>query len=315
MPGPILSLHHVTATSDHPQADVDFFAGALGLRLLKQTVNFDNPFVYHLYYGDERGTPGTIWTTFPYHGHGVRRGRQGSGQITATALSVPTGSSDAWIARLERLGSTAVRIDSRFGDEVVAVTDPSGLVIELVATDADARTAWLAPGIPASQAARGVHSLTMTIASPEPTIAFMTSVLGFEIVDAADRRTRLAVGGRGPGHLVDVLHDDRAPVGVNGTGTVHHMAMAVATSEDQLRMRQEIADAGVPVTNVRDREYFTSIYFREPGGVLFEIATAGPGFAIDEPLDALGQSLKLPPWEEANRSTIAAALPPISLPR
>lgn len=315
MPGPILSLHHVTATSDHAQADVDFFAGALGLRLLKQTVNFDNPFVYHLYYGDERGTPGTIWTTFPYHGHGVRRGRQGSGQITATALSVPTGSSDAWIARLERLGSTAVRIDSRFGDEVVAVTDPSGLVIELVATDADARTAWLAPGIPASQAARGVHSLTMTIASPEPTIAFMTSVLGFEIVDAADRRTRLAVGGRGPGHLVDVLHDDRAPVGVNGTGTVHHMAMAVATSEDQLRMRQEIADAGVPVTNVRDREYFTSIYFREPGGVLFEIATAGPGFAIDEPLDALGQSLKLPPWEEANRSTIAAALPPISLPR
>jgi glyoxalase family protein len=315
MPGPILSLHHVTATSDHPQADVDFFAGALGLRLLKQTVNFDNPFVYHLYYGDERGTPGTIWTTFPYHGHGVRRGRHGSGQITATALSVPTGSSDAWIARLERLGSTAVRIDSRFGDEVVAVTDPSGLVIELVATDADARTAWLAPGIPASQAARGVHSLTMTIASPEPTIAFMTSVLGFEIVDAADRRTRLAVGGRGPGHLVDVLHDDRAPVGVNGTGTVHHMAMAVATSEDQLRMRQEIADAGVPVTNVRDREYFTSIYFREPGGVLFEIATAGPGFAIDEPLDALGQSLKLPPWEEANRSTIAAALPPIVLPR
>jgi glyoxalase family protein len=154
----------------------------------------------------------------------------------------------------------------------------------------------------------------MTIASPEPTIAFMTSVLGFEVVGAADRRTRLAVGGRGPGHLVDLVHDDRAPAGINGTGTVHHMAMAVATSDDQLRMRQAIADAGVPVTNVRDRQYFTSIYFREPGGVLFEIATAGPGFAIDEPLDALGQSLKLPPWEEANRSTIAAALPPIVVP-
>jgi glyoxalase family protein len=315
MPGPILSLHHVTATSDHAQADVDFFAGALGLRLLKQTVNFDNPFVYHLYYGDEQGTPGTIWTTFPYHGHGVRRGRHGSGQITATAFSVPAASIEAWIARFASLGSTAARVDSRFGDDVVAVTDSSGLVIELVATDAEARTAWLAPGIPASQAARGVHSLTMTIASPEPTIAFMTSVLGFEVVDSSEGRTRLAVGGRGPGHLVDVLHDADAPVGVNGTGTVHHMAMAVATSEDQVRMRQEIADAGVPVTNVRDREYFTSIYFREPGGVLFEIATAGPGFAIDEPLDALGQSLKLPPWEEANRSTIAAALPPISPPR
>jgi glyoxalase family protein len=311
MPGPILSLHHVTATSDLAQPDVDFFAGALGLRLLKRTVNFDNPFVYHLYYGDERGTPGTIWTTFPYSGHGVRRGRHGSGQITATALSVPAGSLDGWIARLEQLGSTAARVEPRFGDEVVAVTDPSGLVIELVATDADERTPWLAPGIPASQASRSVHSLTMTIASPEPTIAFMTSVLGFEVVGAADRRTRLAVGGRGPGHLVDLVHDDRAPAGINGTGTVHHMAMAVATSDDQLRMRQAIADAGVPVTNVRDRQYFTSIYFREPGGVLFEIATTGPGFAIDEPLDALGQSLKLPPWEEANRSTIAAALPPI----
>ncbi len=315
MPGPILSLHHVTATSDQPQADVDFFAGALGLRLLKQTINFDNPFVYHLYYGDERGTPGTIWTTFPYHGHGVRRGLHGSGQITATAFSVPAASIDAWIAHLERSGSTVTRVDTRFGDDVVAMTDPSGLVIELVATDADARAPWLTAGIPASQAARGVHSLTMTVAAPDATLAFMTSVLGFEIVDSADRRTRLAIGGRGAGHLVDVVHDDRAPVGVNGTGTVHHMAMAVATSDDQLRMRQEIAATGVPVTNVRDRQYFTSIYFREPGGVLFEIATSGPGFAIDEPIGELGQSLKLPPWEEANRGTIAAALPPISLPR
>jgi glyoxalase family protein len=309
---PIRGLHHVTATVSAAQDDLDFAAGALGLRLLKKTVNFDNHHVYHFYYGDERGTPGTIWTTFPYHGHGVPVGRKGAGQITATSFSVPAGSITFWKARLSDRGIDVREGETRFAETSIVCVDPSGLVIELVADDRDDRQPWTG-SVPRESAIRGLHSVTMTIPSPGKTIEFMTGVLGFEVVGQTTGRTRLGVNGDEPGKRMDIVHPADAPLAVNGLGTVHHVAMAVPDEEDQLRMREELLRLGYRVTPVLDRQYFRSIYFREPGGVLFEIATMQPGFTVDEPLDQLGQSLKLPSWEEGNRPLIERGLAPVTI--
>ena len=308
----VRSLHHVTATVDAAQPDLDFCLDALGLRLVKKTVNFDNHHVYHFYYGDEGGTPGTIWTTFPYKGHGVPVGSHGAGQITVTSFSVPAGSLDRWRARLRAHGLAPQDAPPRFGDDALTVVDPSGLVIELVANRHDTRTPWTTGDADADTAIRGLHGVTLTIASPAATIAFMQSLLGFIVVDEMEGRTRLAVNGNAPGHFMEVIHPLDAPPAHNGLGTVHHVAMAVATSDEQLQLRHELQQAGARVTDVRDRQYFQSIYFREPGGVLFEVATMEPGFAIDEPLTSLGRALMLPPWEEPYRATIEAGLAPVS---
>jgi len=308
MDSPILGLHHVTATVNDAQADLDFCLGILGLRLVKKTVNFDNHLVYHFYYGNERGTPGTIWTTFPYRGHGVPVGTKGAGQVTVTSFSVPAGSLEWWKARFQGRGTPVRDADARFGEESIVVSDPSGLVFELVANRRDARTPWTGNGVGEPSAIRGLHSVTLTIASPAGTIAFMTDYLGFKVVNEMEGRTRLAVNADEPGRFMEIAHAPGAAPARNGLGTVHHVAMAVATADDQLRMREELLQAGARVTEVRDRQYFTSIYFREPGGVLFEIATMKPGFDIDEDVTALGRKLKLPPWEEPNRAMIEAGL-------
>jgi glyoxalase family protein len=308
MSSPVLGLHHVTATVDAAQPDLDFCVELLGLRLVKKTVNFDNHLVYHFYYGDEHGTPGTIWTTFPYRGHGVAVGTKGAGQVTVTSFSVPAGSLDWWRARFAERGVLVHSLEPRFGEESIRVSDPSGLVFELVANGSDPRSPWTGSGVEPASAIRGIHSVTMTIATPGPTIEFMTSLLGFSVVNEIEGRTRLAVNGGAPGQIMDIVHAPNAAPACNGLGTVHHVAMAVATADDQLRMRDELLRTGARVTEVRDRQYFTSIYFREPGGVLFEIATAGPGFGVDEPLDSLGRGLKLPPWEEPHRTLIEAGL-------
>jgi glyoxalase family protein len=311
MSSPILGLHHVTATVDDAQADLDFAMKLLGLRLVKKTVNFDNPSVYHFYYGDERGTPGTIWTTFPYKDKGVRVGSTGAGQITAMSFSIPAAALDFWRSRLAGAGYTPAEQPPRFGERSLLVRDPSGLSIELVATSRDTREPWIGGRVNASTAIRGVHSVTLTVRTASPTVAFMTELLGFERIDQADRRTRMAVGGDGPGRTMDILEAPDLPAGINGLGTVHHVAMAVADAEDQLRMRMALVQAGCQVTAVLDRQYFKSIYFREPGGVLFEIATMQPGFDADEPIARLGKDLKLPPWEEPNRAGIESVLPPV----
>jgi glyoxalase family protein len=311
MASPILGLHHVTATVDDAQADLDFCAVALGLRLVKKTVNFDNHHVFHFYYGDAHGTPGTLWTTFPYKGHGVPRGRKGAGQVVVTSFSVPHGSLGAWTSRLRARGMTVADVAPRFGDAGIAVSDTSGLAFELVAGD-DPRTPWIAAGadaVDASAAIRGLHSVTMAVRSPAQTLALMTGLLGYSVIDEMAGRIRVAVNGTGPGHLVDIVHDERAAPAMNGLGTVHHVAMAVATDDEQLRLRDELIRWGCRVTEVRDRCYFRSIYFREPGGVLFEAATVLPGFLVDEPLADLGRGLKLPPWEEPHRVSIEAGLP------
>jgi glyoxalase family protein len=305
----VRGLHHVTATVDDAQQDFDFYTKLLGLRLVKKTVNFDNHHVYHFYYGNESGTPGTIMTTFPYKGRGVRVGEKGAGQIRTTAFSIPTASLGFWRARLGERGVPVREEAPRFGEAVISFSDPSGLVLELVGTLGDARPPWAAADVSAEQAIRGIHSVAMPIAVPKRTFQMMTDVLGFEIVNETFDRTRLAVGGNAPGRVIDVIHAGDAPRGVNGLGTVHHVAMAIGDPEEQLRMREELVRWGVEVTAVLDRQYFRSIYFREPGGVLFEIATVPPGFTVDETLPCLGQDLKLPPWEEPHRAQIEAALP------
>ena len=308
MDSPILGLHHVTATVADAQTDLDFCLKALGLRLVKKTVNFDNHHVYHFYYGTEHGAPGTIWTTFPYWGHGVPSGTKGAGQVTATSFSVPAGSLDFWRARLRSLKLAPQDAVPRFRETALTVVDPSGLNLELVANGRDARAPWIAAGIGAEAAIRGLHSVTMTIASPPATIAFMQDFLGFRVVNEMAGRTRLAVNGDEPGKTMEIEHAPDAARAKNGLGTVHHVAMAVATADEQLRLREQLVRAGVGVTEVRDRQYFQSIYFREPGGVLFEVATIQPGFAVDEAPEALGRELKLPPWEEPNREMIEAGL-------
>ena len=309
----IRSLHHVTATVNDAQEDLDFYCRLLGLRLVKKTVNFDNRGVYHFYYGDRTGTPGTIMTTFPYKGMGVPVGRKGAGQITAIGFSVPPGGLDRWRGRLRsrRLSSGE---STRFGEEVIVFSDPSGLTIELVGSPTDTREPWTVGEVDEGMAIRGIHSLELTIADPGRSLALFQGLLGFHVLESEGPRTRIGVQGGGPGRTLDILAAPDAAPALNGLGTVHHLALAVATAEDQLAYRAAVIELGIPVTEVLDRQYFQSIYFREPGGVLLEIATVSPGFLVDESPDDLGQALRLPPWEAANRARIEAALPPVYHP-
>jgi glyoxalase family protein len=310
----ILGLHHVTATVDAAQDDLDFCVGLLGLRLVKKTVNFDNHHVYHFYYGDERGTPGTIWTTFPYQDRGVRVGRKGVGQVVATAFSVPAGSLNVWRTRLAKQGIAANDIEERFGDAAVVCSDASGLEFELIAAAHDSRPSWLSGDLGRDAAIRGLHSVTMVVASPAPTLDLMTKLLGYRVAAKTANRIRVEVDAGGPGKTIDIVVDPTKPQAINGLGTVHHVAMAIDSAEEQLRLRDELIRYGCDVTEVRDRCYFTSIYFREPGGVLFEVATRRPGFTIDEEVSKLGTALKLPHWEEPHRADIEAGLAPIVHP-
>jgi glyoxalase family protein len=308
---PILGLHHVTATVDEAQPDLDFCVAGLGLRLVKKTVNFDNHHVYHFYYGDERGTPGTIWTTFPYHGRGVRIGTKGAGQVTVTSFSVPRASLPFWTDRLMNRGVAVTPVEPRFGEESIVATDPSGLLIELVATDADTRTAWSGADVPGECAIRGLHSVSLTLRDAAPTLAFMTELLGYTVLHRGTHRVRVGVNGGGPGRQIDLVVAPDAPAALNGIGTVHHVAMAIGDEDTQFALRDALIARGVQVTPVMDRQYFRSIYFREPGGVLFEVATMRPGFEVDESRSELGRALKLPPWEEVNRDAIERGLAPV----
>ena len=303
----ILGLHHVTATVDEAQPDLDFCVDLLGLRLVKKTVNFDNHNVYHFYYGNELGEPGTIWTTFPYAGYGVRVGAKGAGQVVTTCFSVPTGSLEFWRHRLSENAVVSSDLETHFGEPAIGFNDPSGLRFELIANDGDTRKPWTEM-IGAKSAIRGIHSVQIMVRQAQPSVDFLTGMLGWHLVGTSGPRTRLAAGGDAAGHLLDVIEDNDAKSAVNGLGTVHHVAMAIETAEEQLAVRDELHRRGVGVTDVRDRCYFTSIYFREPGGVLYEIATMKPGFTVDEDRSTLGRDLKLPPWEEPHRASIEQGL-------
>jgi glyoxalase family protein len=306
----ILGLHHVTATVDAAQPDLDFYTGLLGLRLVKKTVNFDNHFVYHFYYGTERGAPSTIMTTFPYAGWGVPVGTKGAGQITVTSFSVPAGSLEFWRRRAAERGAAV--LPGTGGEDALRLADPSGLVIELRAAAADSRVPWGAPGIDATRAIRGLDSVTLSLRAPDRSLELLTGLLGFRVAGESGGRIRVAVGADAPGQRLEIAPASGAPSAVNGIGTVHHVAMAIGTPAEQLALREALLGMGFAVTEVRDRQYYQSIYFREPGGILFEVATVQPGFTVDEPLGNLGEELKLPPWEEPHRAAIEAKLPPLA---
>lgn len=302
-------IHHVTAVASDPQANADFYLNALGMRLVKRTVNFDAPDTYHLYYGDRKGDPGTILTFFPWPG--APKGRLGAGQATTTAFSVPEGSIGWWSGHLASLGVEASRPAERLEEEALVLRDPDGLVLELVAdTEPHDTEPWEGGGVPAEHAIRGVRSVTLTEHDHERTARMLSGNLGFRLAAEEGERYRFrTAAGAGVGTIVDVVADPSAPRGLVAAGTVHHVAYRAPDSAAQLAWQGELLDAGVGVTEVRDRQYFQSIYFREPGGVLLEIATDGPGFDYDEPLLELGRALKLPPWLEPDRAQIEQALP------
>jgi catechol 2,3-dioxygenase-like lactoylglutathione lyase family enzyme len=309
----ILGIHHLTAIAGEPQRNVDFYTGVLGLRLVKLTVNFDDPGTYHLYFGDELGRPGTILTFFPWPG--APRGRRGTGQATTVSFSVPEAALGYWT---ERLKAHSVSFDApraRFDEEVLAFLDPDGLPLELVAHEGTQNGTPCEDGpVPSEYALRRFFGVTLSEASAGPTASFLTETLGFRPVGESDARARYAVGADGAGSYVDVFplpSDTRGQVAV---GTVHHVAWRTPTNEEQAAWRERLAAQGRQVTPVVDRQYFRSIYFREPGGVLFEIATDPPGFTVDENPEQLGARLLLPPWLESERPRIEGILPPLHLP-
>ena len=305
----IPGVHHITAIAGDPRRNVAFYIGVLGQRLVKKTVNFDDPGTYHLYYGDEVGNPGTILTFFPFTG--IPRGTRGVGQVAAVAFAIPAASLAYWRERLAAHGVTIEDAETRFGERVLAFADPDGLQLELVATEASAsESVWAQGPVPAEHAIRGFHAATLWVRSHEPTRRVLTELMGFRFAGEEGDRIRYAAGDSASG-LVDVVAMPAAPQGNGAAGTVHHIAWRTPDDAEQLEWRSELARHGLNVTPVRDRQYFHSIYFREPGGVLFEIATDPPGFAIDESVAALGTGLMLPPWLETHRAELAQILPPL----
>ncbi|HEY0864801.1 MAG TPA: ring-cleaving dioxygenase [Lacunisphaera sp.] len=307
----VSGLHHITAIASDPRQNLDFYTRALGLRFVKKSVNQDDPGTYHLYYGDYAASPGTILTFFPWAG--LRRGRPGTGQAYATGFSVPAGSLPFWQERFTKLGVKQEQIEKRFNDEVLPFADPDGLRLELVATsEADPRPAAPSKDVPAEFAIRGFHSSTLALTDAVATARVLTASMGYKMDGQSGHRTRYSAGSGGPGTYVDLLTDPALPRGLNGAGTIHHVAFRVSDDATEVAARDILLKDGLHVSPVIDRAYFKSIYYREPAGVLFEIATDGPGFAIDEPLDQLGTILGLPPHLEPHRAEIEAALPKLS---
>jgi glyoxalase family protein len=284
----ITGLHHVTAVASDPRKNVEFYTKFLGLKLVKKTVNFDDPTTYHLYYGDAVGSPGTILTFFPWP-H-TFRGRRGAGQVVATAYYVPAGSLESWITRAHDLKIEVEDDAVRFGERYIAVTDPDGMRVELFEGGEPLR----------------FHSVTLLESDGAPTGEMLGGLMGWRVVGKEGSRTRYASSASG---VVDVEVVPGAKRGTFGAGIVHHVAFRTPDDESQVQWREAIEQAGHHVSPVMDRNYFHSIYYREPGGVLFEIATDPPGFAVDEPADQLGTSLKLPIWFEPRRAELEAVLP------
>ena len=302
-------LHHVTAIAADPQKNVDFYTKTLGLRLVKQTVNFDAPHVWHLYYGDEKGSPASILTFFPWPG--VIPGKEGAGLTTATSFSVPLESIGFWEQRLKTLGVESERSQNINGFEFLKLRDQDGMSVELVGTEGDARSGWDGEAsIPAEHAIRGLHSVTLSQQLLDPTAIMLTDMLGMQANAESPSAAQFAMADGATGTLVDVLPGVRDR-GLQAGGTVHHVAFRAPNLSTMENWREQLVSQGVPVTEIMDRQYFKSIYFREPGGVLFEIATDDPGFDIDEPLLELGKKLKLPPWLVPDREQIAHNLPRI----
>lgn len=310
MPQPIVGLHHVTAIASDPQRNLDFYTEVLGLRFVKRTINFDDPGTYHLYFGDDAGSPGTILTFFPWPR--ASRGLAGAGEVAQTAFSVPLGSIDYWHERLRQEGVLVERTGRRFDEDVLTFPDPDGMKIEIIGhADAGAANPSRFSNVPPDHALRGFFGVTLLERASEST-ANILAVLGFRKIAEDGSRLRFTAEGNAFGNHIDLLVDPKAGYGRSGAGSVHHIAFRAPDEAAQLEWRDEIGKY-LDVTPVMDRTYFRSIYFREPGGVLFELATDPPGFAFDEPIDSLGENLRIPAWMEPRREWLNQRLPPLEL--
>ena len=308
-------LHHLTAIASDPQRNLDFYAGTLGLRFIKQTVNFDDPGTYHLYYGDASGRPGSILTFFPWPT--ARRGRVGVGQVAETQLAIPTSALAFWVQRLTEYQVAFHGPTRRFDNEsVLSFTDFDGMPLALVATDAAASLPGWDGGVGVSQAmsVRGMHAVTLWVHRRTETEKVLSDVLGFRELARMDGIVRYAVEDATPGTFVDVKELPTGSGGTGGAGIVHHVAFRAADDDTEFGIRSQVTAAGLPITEQIDRTYFRSMYFREPGHVLFELATDAPGFAVDESPGHLGDALQLPRQHEHLREALRDQLPPLHRP-
>ena len=312
MPANLLGIHHVTSITGDVQKCVDFYVNVLGLRFVKKSINQDMPDTYHIYFGDYVGSPGTAMTFFGWSDWPKRKA--GSGQVTTVSFSVPAGSLDFWTSRLSKVGVSAKPV-SRFGTQAIVLSDPDGIELEIVAqSSTQPSVAWPASPVDREHAIRGFHSVTTTVAERSPTIDLLVKTMGFRKTDQDRHRTRFETGEGGPHSILDVVESPEGSEGEESIGSVHHVAWRAADPAHQSEWRDVLLKAGRNVTPVIDRYYFKSIYFREPGGVLFEIATDGPGFTVDETIEALGSTLSLPPWFQVRRERLDVTLPPIVVP-
>ena len=309
----VTGLHHVTAIAGDPQENLDFYAGVLGMRLVKRSVNQDDPGTYHLFYADGEGHPGSDLTFFPWPQ--LPPGRRGTGLTVEVALAIPSASLGYWVERLRHHGVTPAPVETRFGEEVLPLVDPHGLGLALAMTD-DARefTPWAESPVPEAHQIRGLHAVRLWERNLDLTRRFLVDGLGLTETGQDLGWHRFIVGTGGSGRVVEIRELPGERQGSWGVGSVHHVAWRVPDDAAQEAAQERVAAAGRQPTEVIDRFWFKSVYFREPGGVLFEIATDGPGFAVDEAAHALGTTLVLPPWLEPQRGRIEAALPPLRSP-
>ncbi|MCW3082552.1 ring-cleaving dioxygenase [Segetibacter sp.] len=304
----ILGLHHITAIADNAQRNYNFYTKVLGLRLVKKTVNFDDPGTYHFYYGDETGAAGTILTFFPWEGIG--QGKIGSGMATNIGYSVPEGSLDFWADRFTQFNVKHENVDQRFSEQYLSFQDPDGLKFDLIVSPtADNRKGWETKEVTAEVATRGFHSITLTVRNVAPTAKILTDLLGYKLLQQEGNRYRFITDAIDNAAVVDIIETSNLAPGKGAAGTNHHVAFRVKDDNILMEFREKIASKGLSITPKIDRDYFFSLYFREPGGVLFELATDNPGFTRDEPLAELGTSLKLPKQYEESRKEIEQALP------
>jgi glyoxalase family protein len=299
----ILGLHHITAIAGDAKRNFDFYTRILGLRFIKKTVNFDDPHTYHFYFGDETGSAGTILTFFPW-GDEIQQGRKGSGMVTEIGYSIPEGSIDFWIKRFEDNNVIYNKPAEKFGEKYLTFLDPDGLKLELTEVSTDSRTPWETEEVKSAVATRGFHHVTLTLKDKEATAYILTNVFGYKLVKTDGNRYRYATDTVSEASIVDIVEIPSENRGFNANGTVHHVAFRVKDDAALMEFRDKIVKLGLSITPQIDRNYFHSLYFREPGGVLFEIATENPGFTVDEPLAELGQNLKLPAQYESQRAEI-----------
>lgn len=307
----ILGLHHITAIADNAQRNYDFYTRVLGLRMVKKTVNFDDPGTYHFYFGDEIGTPGTILTFFPWEGIG--KGTVGTGMATGIGYSVPSGSLQFWANRFKQFNVKQFPPGERFGEQFLPFEDPDGLSLELVIPMAeDKRKPWVTNDVGEEVAIRGFHNITLILRTVAPTAAILTEVFGYKTFGQEGNRYRFVTDAIETASIVDIVEMPSLGMGRNAAGTNHHIAFRVKDDNILMQYREKIEQRGLNITPKIDRDYFFSLYFREPGGVLFELATDNPGFTRDEPVDQLGSNLKLPKQYEGSRARIEQSLPKLS---